>query len=95
MKRLILIAVITTTAFAEDSYFSATSENLTTGDVVYTDGYTEHPVAPYQPQIEFLQRDTARLRAEIQSMDARDAADQQLMELQEQTRLLRKIAEKE
>jgi hypothetical protein len=95
MKTLIILLITTMGAIAEDTYFSAVSQNVDTGDTVYTSGYTERPSSPYAPQIEFLQRDTERLRAANRAMEVNDIANQQLSELMEQTTLLRKIAEKQ
>ena len=91
MKRLLLLPLLLSNTIAQDGSFNGTIYDLDSGRVQVISGSVD--TQPREnPYLEALQRVNAELSESIARMDAELAASQQLSELREQTRLLRKIA---
>lgn len=90
MKKLLLLALVTS-VHAQDGSFNGTVFDLDTGRVQVISGSVD--AEPREnPYLEALRRVNAELAESNARLDAELAASQQLSELREQTRLLRKIA---
>ncbi len=93
MKKLLILLALVTSVQAQDGSFNGTIYDLDSGRVQVISGSVD--TQPREnPYLEALQRVNAELSESIARMDAELAASQQLSELREQTRLLRKIADK-
>lgn len=91
---LIVIGASLVSGFSQQ--FNGTIFDVDTGRFQVINGSVERPYVPYQPQIDTLKRINAELSASISAYhaasEAQIIATRQLRELEEQTRLLRKIA---
>ena len=90
MKKLLLLALVTSVQ-AQDGSFSGTVYDLDSGRTQIISGSLD--IKPKEDTyLSTLRRINAELAESNARLDAEIAASQQLAELQEQTRLLRKIA---
>jgi len=94
MKTLLLIALlITTNVQAQDGSFNGTIYDLDSGRTQIISGSVTAPV-PQETTLQILRRVNADLAESNARLSAEISANNQLYELQEQTRLLRKISDK-
>ena len=92
MKPLLLIALLLTANIrAQDGSFSGTVYDLDSGRIQVISGSVTAP-EPKETTLQTLRRINAELAESNARISAEIAANNQLYELQEQTRLLRKIA---
>lgn len=92
MKPLLLIVLLLTTNIrAQDGSFSGTVYDLDSGRIQVISGSVTAP-EPKETTLQILRRVNAELAESNARLSAEIAASNQLYELQEQTRLLRKIA---
>jgi hypothetical protein len=93
MKPLLLIALLLTTNIrAQDGSFSGTVYDLDSGRIQVISGSVDCPKPKESTYLATLRRINAELAESNARMSAEIAANNQLYELREQTRLLRKIA---
>jgi hypothetical protein len=93
MKKLLLMPLLLSNTLAQDGSFNGTVYDLDSGRIQVISG----SVAVNKPQetsLQILRRVNAELAESNARISAEITASQQLYELQEQTRLLRKIADK-
>jgi hypothetical protein len=91
MKKLLLLPLLLSNTLAQDGSFNGTVYDLDSGRIQVINGSV---TAPKETSLQILQRINAELAESNARISAEIAASQQLYELQEQTRLLRKIADK-
>jgi hypothetical protein len=91
MKKLLLL-ILLSNAQAQDGSFNGTVVDLDSGRIQVISGSVE--VKPQETSLQILRRINAELAESNARISAEIAANNQLYELQEQTRLLRKIADK-
>jgi hypothetical protein len=91
MKKLLLL-ILLSNAQAQDGSFNGTVVDLDSGRIQVISGSVE--VKPQETSLQILRRINAELAESNARISAEIAANNQLYELQEQTRLLRKIANK-
>jgi hypothetical protein len=92
MKKLLLL-ILLSNAQAQDGSFNGTVIDLDSGRTQVIRGSVDAP-KPQNTYLDTLRRVNAELAESNARLSAEIAANQQLYELQEQTRLLRKIADK-
>ena len=91
MKKLLLIPLLLSNTLAQDGSFNGTVFDLDSGRIQVIRGSVE--VKPVEsPYLTTLRRINAELAESNARLSAEIAANNQLYELREQTRLLRKIA---
>jgi hypothetical protein len=91
MKKLLLLALVTSVQ-AQDGSFNGTIYDLDSGRIQVISGSVD--IKPKEDTyLETLRRINAELAESNARISAEIAASNQLSELQEQTRLLRKIAD--
>jgi len=81
-------------AQAQDGQFNGTVYDLNSGRIQVISGSVDCPKPKEDTYLSTLRRINAELAESNARLSAEIAANQQLYELQEQTRLLRKIADK-
>jgi hypothetical protein len=92
MKPLLIVLLLTANIQAQDGSFSGTVYDLNSGRIQVISGTTE--VKPIEsPYLTTLRRINAELAESNARLSAEITANNQLYELREQTRLLRKIAD--
>jgi hypothetical protein len=92
MKKLLLLPLLLSNTLAQDGSFNGTVYDLNSGRIQVIRGTTEaKPVE--SPYLTTLRRINAELAESNARLSAEISANQQLYELREQTRLLRKIAD--
>jgi hypothetical protein len=92
MKKLLLLPLLLSNTLAQDGSFNGTVYDLNSGRIQVISGSVE--VKPKEDTyLSTLRRINAELAESNARLSAEIAANQQLYELQEQTRLLRKIAD--
>jgi hypothetical protein len=93
MKKLLLLPLLLSNTLAQDGSFNGTVFDLDSGRTQVIRGSVD--IKPTEsPYLTTLRRINAELAESNARLSAEIAANQQLYELQEQTRLLRKIADK-
>jgi hypothetical protein len=93
MKKLLLLPLLLSNTLAQDGSFNGTVYDLDSGRIQVIRGSVDIKPAE-SPYLTTLRRINAELAESNARLSAEIAANQQLYELQEQTRLLRKIADK-
>jgi hypothetical protein len=93
MKKLLLLPLLLSNTFAQDGSFRATVFDLDSGRTQIISGSVDCP-KPKETHLSILRRINAELAESNARLSAEIAANQQLYELREQTRLLKKIADK-
>jgi hypothetical protein len=92
MKKLLLLPLLLSNTLAQDGSFYGTVYDLNSGRIQVIRGSVE--VKPTEsPYLTTLRRINAELAESNARMSAEITANNQLYELREQTRLLRKIAD--
>jgi hypothetical protein len=92
MKKLLLLPLLLSNTLAQDGSFNGTVYDLNSGRIQVIRGSVE--VKPTEsPYLTTLRRINAELAESNARMSAEITANNQLYELREQTRLLRKIAD--
>jgi hypothetical protein len=92
MKKLLLLPLLLSNTLAQDGSFNGTVYDLNSGRIQVIRGSVE--VKPTEsPYLTTLRRINAELAESNARLSAEIAANNQLYELREQTRLLRKIAD--
>ena len=92
MKKLLLLPLLLSNTLAQNGSFNGTIYDLNSGRVQVISGTTEIKPAE-SPYLTTLRRINAELAESNARLSAEIAANNQLYELREQTRLLRKIAD--
>jgi hypothetical protein len=92
MKKLLLLPLLLSNTLAQDGSFNGTVYDVNSGRIQVISGTTETKPAE-SPHLTTLRRINAELAESNARLNAEIAANQQLYELREQTRLLRKIAD--
>ena len=91
MKKLLLLPLLLSNTLAQDGSFNGTIYDLDSGRIQVISGAVD--IKPKEDTyLETLRRINAELAESNARISAEIAASNQLSELQEQTRLLRKIA---
>jgi hypothetical protein len=93
MKPLLLLLLLLSNTLAQDGSFNGTIYDLDSGRTQIINGSITAP-EPQETTLQILRRVNADLAESNARISAEIAANNQLYELQEQTRLLRKISEK-
>jgi hypothetical protein len=92
MKKLLLLPLLLSNTLAQDGSFNGTVYDLNSGRIQVIRGSVE--VKPTEsPYLTTLRRINAELAESNARLSAEITANNQLYELREQTRLLRKIAD--
>jgi len=94
MKKLLLLPLLLSNTLAQDGSFNGTVYDLDSGRIQVINGSVDCPKPKEDTYLSTLRRINAELAESNARISAEIAASQQLYELQEQTRLLRKIADK-
>jgi hypothetical protein len=94
MKKLLLLPLLLSNTLAQDGSFNGTVYDLNSGRIQVISGSVDCPKPKEDTYLSTLRRINAELAESNARLSAEIAANQQLYELQEQTRLLRKIADK-
>jgi hypothetical protein len=94
MKKLLLLPLLLSNALAQDGSFRATVLDLDSGRRQIIRGSVDCQKPQESVYLTTLRRINAELAESNARLSAEIAANQQLYELREQTRLLRKIADK-
>jgi hypothetical protein len=92
MKKLLLLPLLLSNIFAQDRSFNGTVYDLDSGRIQVISGSAD--IKPTEsPYLTTLRRINAELAESNARLSAEIAANNQIYELREQTRLLRKIAD--
>jgi hypothetical protein len=94
MKKLLLLPLLLSNTLAQDGSFNGTVYDLNSGRIQVIRGTVDCPKPKEDTYLSTLRRINAELAESNARLSAEISANQQLYELQEQTRLLRKIADK-
>ena len=92
MKKLLLLPLLLSNTLAQDGSFNGTVYDLNSGRVQVINGSVDCPKPKENTYLTTLRRINAELAESNARLSAEIAANNQLYELREQTRLLRKIA---
>ena len=93
MKKLLLLPLLLSNTLAQDGSFNGTVYDLNSGRIQVISGSVDCPKPKESVYLSTLRRINAELAESNARLNAEISANQQLYELQEQTRLLRKIAD--
>jgi hypothetical protein len=92
MKKLLLIPLLLSNTVAQDGSFNGTVYDLDSGRIQVISASVECPKPKEDTYLSTLRRINAELAESNARLSAEITANNQLYELREQTRLLRKIA---